>query len=144
MIAVETNILVYAHRADSPWHERAAETLATLAEGASPWAIPWHCLHEFIGIVTHPRIYKPPSSLRTALETVSEWCKSPSLVLLAEGPGYLDALDELARAAKVAGAQFHDTRVAAVCVQHGVTELLTADRDFSRYPALRVRNPLIG
>ena len=58
MIAVDTNILVYAHRADSPFHDRARLILESLATGARAWAIPWPCAHEFFAVVTHPRIYK--------------------------------------------------------------------------------------
>ena len=63
MIAVDTNILVYAHREDSPWHEAAWSCVAAMAEGRDSWAIPWPCLHEFVAIATHPRIYAPPSPL---------------------------------------------------------------------------------
>jgi len=63
MIAVDTNLLVYAHREDSPWHETAYARLADLAEARGPWAIPWPCLHEFLAIVTHPRLHNPPTPL---------------------------------------------------------------------------------
>ena len=70
MIAVDTNILVYAHRRDSPFHDAALQRMTELAEGRSAWALPWPCLHEFIGIVTHPRIYKTPTPLAGALDQV--------------------------------------------------------------------------
>jgi uncharacterized protein len=63
LIAVDTNILVYAHREDSPFHTAAFHRVAELAEGPASWAIPWPCLHEFLAIVTHPRIYAPPTPL---------------------------------------------------------------------------------
>ncbi|RLB44033.1 MAG: VapC toxin family PIN domain ribonuclease, partial [Deltaproteobacteria bacterium] len=85
MIGVDTNILVYAHREDSPWHERAYACIKQLAEGSAPWAIPWPCVHEFLAIVTHPRIYQPPTPLSRALEQVEAWLESPSLVMLSEG-----------------------------------------------------------
>ena len=81
MIAIDTNVLVYAHREDSPFHETAAACLASCAESRAPWAIPWPCVH--------------------------------------------------------------DARIAALCLQHGVRELWSADRDFGRFPALRVVNPLL-
>ena len=56
MIALDTNLLVYAHRRDSEWHAEATAAVRELAEGPAPWAIPWPCLHEFLAIVTHPRI----------------------------------------------------------------------------------------
>ena len=80
MIAVDTNILVYAHREDSPFHEPAFQRLSELAEGAASWAIPWPCLHEFLAIVTHPRIYAPPTPLGRALDQVDAWLESPTLV----------------------------------------------------------------
>jgi len=144
VIAVDTNLLVYAHREDSPWHERADECLVALAEGKAAWAIAWACVHEFVGIVTHPRIFDPPTPLGRALEQVSAWLASPSLVVLAEGAGYWDTLLQVLTASKVVGPQVHDARVAAICLQHGVRELWTADRDFSRFPTLNVRNPLVG
>jgi uncharacterized protein len=57
MIAVDTNILVYAHREESPWHDQAAACVQALACGHRPWAIAWTCLHEFFSIVTHPKMY---------------------------------------------------------------------------------------
>lgn len=144
MIGVDTNILVYAHREDSPWHETAYARLAELAEGAGPWAIPWPCLHEFLAIVTHPGIYAPPTPLEMALEQVEAWLESPSLVLLAESEGYWPKLRTALQVGRVAGPQVHDARIAALCQSHGVRELWTADRDFGRFPGLRVKNPLVA
>ena len=143
MIAVDTNILVYAHREDSPWHEQAFACLAALAQGRAAWAIPWPCLHEFLGIVTHARIYKPPTPLKTALAQVEAWLEAPSLVLLAETGSYWPELRAVLTAGRVAGAQVHDARVAALCRLHGVVEMWSADRDFGRFPALKTRNPLV-
>ena len=84
MIAVDTNVLVYAHREDSPFHAAAARHMTALAEGRLPWAIPWPCLHEFLAVVTHPRIYNPPTPVALALGQVDAWLESPTLVLLAE------------------------------------------------------------
>ena len=143
MIAVDTNLLVYAHREDSPWHEPAVTTVAALAERNSPWAIPWPCVHEFLAIVTHPRIYRPPTPLKKAVDQVTAWMESPSLLLLAEGPSSWNTVRGLLEAGRVAGPQVHDARVAALCVAHGVRELWTHDRDFSRFPNLKTRNPLV-
>jgi toxin-antitoxin system PIN domain toxin len=142
--AVDTNILVYAHREDSEWHERAAATVAGLAESSREWAIPWPCLHEFLAIVTHPRIFRTPTPLPQAVGQVDAWLESPSLVVLSEHDEYLETFREIVLASRVAGARMHDARVAALCLSHGVRELLTADRDFSLFRQLRLRNPLAG
>ena len=65
MIAVDTNILVYAHREESPWHDAATSALSGLS---GEWAIPWPCVHEFLAIVTHPKIFDPPTPLATAMK----------------------------------------------------------------------------
>lgn len=144
MIAVDTNILVYAHREDSPFHDAAFQRVRELAEGRANWAIPWPCLHEFLAIVTHPRIYSPPTPLPLALDQVDAWCEAPTLVLLAETPDHWHTLRPLLADGHISGPPVHDARVAALCRQHGVRELWTADRDFSRFPGLIVANPLIA
>jgi hypothetical protein len=144
LIAVDTNILVYAHREDSPFHRAALDRLTELAEGPASWAIPWPCLHEFLAIVTHPRIYAPPTPLARACDQIDAWLESPSLALLAESAAHWQTMRALLAAGRIAGGHIHDARVAALCRQHGVRELWSADRDFSRFAGLRVTNPLAG
>jgi predicted nucleic acid-binding protein len=84
MIAVDTNILIYAHRQDAPFHQPAARRVIELAEGRATWAIPWPCLHEFLAVVTRQGIYSPPTPLSVALDHVDALLESPTLVLLAE------------------------------------------------------------
>ena len=144
MIAVDTNLLVYGHREDSEFHAVAKECIEALRRGGATWAVPWPCVHEFIAIVTHERIYSPPTPLETAFAAVDAWGAAGNLEFLAESPGYLEKLRELARAARLKGPRIHDARVAALCLHHAVTELWTADRDFSPFPGLKTRNPLVG
>jgi toxin-antitoxin system PIN domain toxin len=144
MIAVDTNLLVYAHREDSPFHQRAAECIAGLAEERTSWAIPWPCLHEFFAIVTHPRVYAPPTPRESALDQIDAWLESPSLLLLSETEAHWSELRALIDGAQLAGALVHDARIAALCLQHGVQTLWSADRDFGRFPKLSVTNPLIA
>jgi len=112
MIAVDTNILVYAHREDSEWHEAANARLVELAEGRAPWAIPWPCLHEFLAIVTHSRIFAPPTPLKHAMEQVDAWLESPTMVLLSEAGSYWSQLRATLEAGRVAGPLVHDAGVA--------------------------------
>ena len=143
MIAVDTNILIYAHREDSEFHETAKDLLVGLAEGSRRWAIPWPCLHEFVAIVTHPRIFMPPTPLAMALDAVEVWVGSAMCRAIGEGPGYLVRFREVAVKGKVRGAMAHDARVAAICLHNGVNELWTMDRDFTRFPALKTVNPFV-
>ena len=142
MIALDSNILVYSLREDSVWHKAALACVRRMAEGGSPWAIPWPCIHEFLAIATHPRIYKPPTGPADAVRQVEYWMESPTLRLIGEGLGYWAHLKSLLGAGAVLGPLVHDARIAALCRAAGVTELWTADRDYSRFPGLVVRNPL--
>ena len=143
MIAVDTNILIYAHREDSPFYKKASACIKGLAEGRLPWAIPWPCINEFYSIITHPKIYDPPSPINIAIGQIDAWMESPSLVLLSESGLYWDNLRKLIVSSKVTGPLVHDARISALCIDHGVTELLTSDRDFGRFPSLKIRNPLV-
>ena len=144
MIAVDTNVLIYAHRGENEWHEQAVRRLRELARGGRRWAIPWPCVHEFFGIVTHPRIFSPPTPPDAAFVQVDVWRASPRLSLLGETDGHLEVMREIVESGKVSGPRVHDARIAAICLQHGVEVLWSADRDFSRFPALKVENPLVG
>ena len=144
MIAVDTNVLVYAHRRESTFHDRARQRIDELASSGSAWAIPWPCVHEFYAVVTNERVFKPASSIAQASTQLSDWFASPSLVLLHESMNHWDALRPLLVTGRVVAGKVHDARIAAICIDHGVREFWTADRDFNRFPALTVRNPLIG
>ena len=143
MIAVDTNVLVYAHRADSPFHTQARAALHQLTSAGRTWAIPWPCVHEFLAVVTHPRVYVPPTRPDVAVRAVDDLTALPRVLLLGEAADHWARLRALLEAPGVVGPKIHDARVAAVCLGHGVEELWTADRDFSWFPELRTRNPLV-
>lgn len=143
MIAVESNILVYVHKAQSPWHQEAIRVLHRLIETAKPWAIPLPCLHEFYGIVTHPRIYQPASTPEQALDQIDAWVEGGA-VFIGEAPDHLTRLEQLVIDGRIVDGMVHDAKIAAICLSHGIDELWTADRDFSRFPALKTRNPLVA
>ena len=142
MIAVDTNLLVYAHRPEMPFHERAREVLTEAVSNPEPTCVPWPCVHEFLAVVSNPRIFQDPTPIGVALDTVSRLLASLSGGFLAEGQGYLEAFNRIARPALLQGALVHDGRVAALCLFHGVRVLWSADRDFSRFPEVTVVNPL--
>jgi toxin-antitoxin system PIN domain toxin len=140
MIAVDTNILVYAHSKESRFHTGAAREVRALAESPAVWAIPWPCLHEFYAMVTNPRYLPRPSTQVQALAQIRAWCSSTSVVLLSEAHDHLDVLGGLIERSGVAGPTVHDAKIAAICISHGVRELLTLDKDFSRYPEITTRS----
>ncbi len=144
MIAVDTNVLIYAHRAESPWHGQARGALKALAEGGLPWGIPSPCLVEFLAVVTGFRGAIQATPLAGAIGQATEWLRAPHASLLHSGDSHAQVLFDLAKAANLKGGQFHDARIAAICIENGVNELWTADRDFSRFPQLKTRNPLVA
>jgi uncharacterized protein len=143
VLAVDTNVLVYAHRREASEHIVAVEVVRELAEGERPWAVPWPCLYEFWSVVTNPKIWKESASRPDqAWAQIEAWVGSPSLRLLAETNDFANLLGRFLTRPRVRGAVAHDARVAALCVAHGVEALLTRDRDFSHFAELTTRNPL--
>jgi toxin-antitoxin system PIN domain toxin len=141
VVAVDTNVLVFAEITSSRHHARAFELLRELAEGARPWAIPWPCVYEFLRVVTHPRVFHPPVPVEHALSDLNRILASPSLRLLSETPRHAEILGRVMKEGGVSGNLTHDAHIAALCLEHGVSELFTGDRDFNRFPGLSVVNP---
>ncbi len=143
MIALDTNILVYARRKETPFHRQAYKVLRELASGDNHWGLPWPCVYEFLRIVTHPRVFDPPTPIEDAIEDLESLFQSPSLVLLGEGPAHPAHLSRVVRAGHASGNLVHDAHIAALVIEHGVQEFWTTDRDFTRFPGLRIRNPFV-
>src|SRR5260370_10125264 len=116
MIALDTNILIYAHGEDAPFHKPAVRCLSELAEGRSTWAIPWPCLHEFLAVVTRPGIYRPPTPLSVALDHVDLLLEAPTLVLPAESEQHWSNFPALLTASRVTGPRGQDARMAPLCL----------------------------
>jgi hypothetical protein len=143
VIALDTNLLVYAHRGEMPEHQRALSVVVDALSGSESVGLCWPVIHEFIAIVTNPRIFRPPTPPALALDQIDDWLASPRATVLHESGRHLSTLRELVVSGRVVGGVTHDARIAAMCLDHGVRELLTSDRDFTRFPTLRVRNPLV-
>ena len=144
MIALDdTNILVHAHRKDAGLHVQASERVRKLAEDPAPWAICFHTLVEFYGISSHAKIWSTPSVPAQADDRIAAWRESPSLRILVERPGDIQKLMTLATGTQVTGPKIHDARIASCCLLNGIRELWTIERDFSRFPSLQTKNPLM-
>ena len=142
MIAVDTNLLVYAHREDSTHHQAARKVIQELAARTATWAIPWPVVHEFLAVVTHPRIFDPPTPNAEALAAVLALNAADNITFIGETPHHVSILEGLMRDSGVRGGKVHDARIAAICLGNGIKELWTADRDFSWFPELHTHNPL--
>lgn len=142
MIAVDTNLLVCAHRREARLGDQAHQVMAGLAEGNQPWAIPWPCCFEFLSVVTNRRLWKDMASTPSqAWRQFQAWAESPSNRMIGETGNFPAILGRFVDRPHVVGVVVHDARIAAICVAHGVEALLTRNRDFSLFPELRTRDP---
>ncbi|MHB8416526.1 MAG: TA system VapC family ribonuclease toxin [Myxococcales bacterium] len=138
MIAVDTNVLIHAHRESSPLHEAAARRLAELAEGAALWGLPVFCLGEFVRVVTHPR-FVPPSSIEEACRFLEALLESPSVRVLGPRERYWPLFREALDEGRAAGNLAFDAQLVALCREAGVSTLVTEDRDFGRFSGFRTQ-----
>jgi hypothetical protein len=139
MIAVDTNVLIMAHREETSGHERAVRVLYRLAEGNEAWAVPILCVGEFLRVVSHARVFDPPTPVLEALAIVESLLASPSVRVLVPGDRYLPILRATLEQSAARGNLVFDAQIAAVCLEHGATTLLTEDRDFVQFTGLIVK-----
>lgn len=139
MIAVDTNVLIYAHRAETGLHALASRELVALAEGSSRWGLPVFCITEFIRVVTHRRVFNPPSTLTQATGFLEELVASPSCRVVRPGTEFTNLLIETVRGADARGNLVFDAQIVALCREHGIAAILTNDRDFDRFRDMRAR-----
>ncbi len=139
--AVDTNVIVRAVVRSGEFHEAARNLIRELAEAPVPWAVPWPCVYEFLRVVTHPRVLHPPMPIAAARRDLDRILDSPSLVLLSETSRHREVMAEVVASSGATGNLIHDAHIAALCLEHGVEELITSDRDFARCSDLRIRDP---
>ncbi|MHC0433968.1 TA system VapC family ribonuclease toxin [Streptomyces sp. O3] len=141
MILCDVNVLVYAFREDSKDHERYHAWLLRQLRGDEPVAYNGVVDSGFLRIVTHPRIYQPPSEPDTAFAFLQDIRDAPVAASLTEGPRHWSIFERLCRGAGARGNLVPDAYIAALAIESGAT-LYSADRGFARFPGLRWRHPL--
>jgi uncharacterized protein len=144
MIAIDTNILVYAYAPRFTQHVGARAAIEVLMASGKPWAIPWPCVHEFIAVVSNRKWHADAPSMAQLIEHVDAWQSAPGLRFLGIGPEHWLHLRYVLERSDVNGGAVHDARIVAVCLEAGVSEIWSADRDFSRFPGVRIHNPLVA
>jgi uncharacterized protein len=143
VIALDTNILIHAHRSGTVHHQQALGLLKNLSEGAVPYALFWPSLYEFLRVVTHVRVFDPPSTIGEALEAVRDFLAPPVVRILSETDRHPQLLDRVLKESRVTGNLVHDAHLVTLAIEHGVHEILTLDGDFSRFQQVANRNPFI-
>lgn len=140
MLLCDVNVLVYAHREDSPSHAAYLEWLENLINSDETFAVSELVLSGFLRIVTHPKIFNPPSSLDDALAFVDVIRQQPNCTVVSAGERHWDIFQKLCQSANARGNLIPDAYHAALALESGC-EWITTDRGFSRYPGLRWRPP---
>lgn len=135
----DVNVLIYAHRQDAPDHDRYADWLRTLTESDEPFAIADTVLAGFLRIVTNPRIFDPPTPMKTALAFCQRLVDWPRASLISPSRRHWEIFASLCQ--DIRGPLVSDAYVAALAIEHGC-ELITTDADFARFRGLRWRHPL--
>ncbi len=140
MIAVDTNILIYSHRGETELHGPAASRITALAQGVERWALPIFCVTEFMRVVTHRRVFNPPSTVAQATAFIQGIVAAPSCELVRPGPEFLDHFIAAALQGNAHGNLMFDAQIAALCGEHGIDTILTNDRDFARFQSVQARS----
>ena len=141
MIAIDTNLLVYAHRSSLPEHRRARRVLERASRDPRGWGIALASVAEFWSVVTH-RAAPRPSTAREATAFLTALGTDAAMQVWAPRTGFEARLVQLASDLEVAGVRVFDLQIALTVFEHGASELWTHDRGFTRVPGLRLVDPL--
>lgn len=141
MLLVDVNVFVYAHREDAPEHQRYKRWLEELLDSDLAYGVADLVLSGFVRVVTHPRIFDPPTPLDRALAFAEVVRSSPTAVAIAPADRHWDIFQRLCRAASAKGNLVADAYLAALAIESG-SEWITTDGDYSRFQGLRWRHPL--
>ncbi len=138
--SVDANVLLYASDTTSPWHERARGFLADCVVRPELFCLAWTTVMAYLRIATHPSIFASPLSPRQAEANIEALIALPRVRLLGEGDGFWPSYRALADS-PIRGNLVPDAHLAAVLIEHGVQLLYSRDRDFLKFPLLRVEDP---
>jgi uncharacterized protein len=141
MLLPDVNVLVYAHRRDSPEHLRYRRWLEEVVRSDTAFGLADIVLSGFVRIVTHPRIFGDPTPIEVAVSFVDELRNLPNCVPVHPGPRHWAIFCRLCREANAKGNLVPDAFLAALAIESG-NEWISTDRSFSRFPGLRWRHPL--
>lgn len=141
MRLVDVNVLVYAFREDAPDHASYRRWVEELVSSDEAYAVSDFVLAGFLRIVTHPRVFTPPTPIVDALEFVDAFRSQPAAVGVSPGARHWDIFTRLCRQASARGNLVPDAWLAALAIESG-SEMITTDRDYARFTALRWRHPL--
>jgi len=141
MILVDANLLVYAHVATFPQHDKARAWLDDRLNGTAPVGIPWPSILAFARLVTNPRIFERPENMEAAWKQVEEWLDCPPVWIPQPTERHREILGPLLTTQTVRANLVPDAHLAALAIEHALV-LCSTDGDFGRFQDLRWENPI--
>lgn len=138
---VDANLLIWAHHVQFRQHERARQWWRNALNSSPQVGIPWSTILAFLRISTHPRALTRPLDIDRAWAEVKRWLSRPNVWIPVPTERHTAILEEVLRTGAAGGNHVTDADLAALAIEWGL-ELISADRDFARYPSLRWRDPL--
>ena len=142
MIAIDTNLLVYAHRSGTVQHIPVQRVFEKLAEQEISWGIPLFCISEFIAVVTRVGKINKPTSNRIARRFLEALVGDGGGEIWQPGYGFHDRLYGYAEQLGVVGPRIFDLQIAIAAADNGAIEIWSCDKGFSTIPSLDLVNPL--
>lgn len=143
MILVDANILLYAYHPQAPEHRACLRWVENAFSGSAPVFLAWITILAFLRISTSPRVFERPLSMAESKEVVSAWLAAPAVSILEPSERYWEIFSDLLLSAQVSGPLVTDAALAALAIEHG-TGICTADRDFTRFAGVSLKNPVEG
>ena len=141
MRCVDVTVLVYAHRLESPDHDRYEAWLDDVRRGDEPLGLSHLVLSGFLRVVTHPRVFKEPTPLEMALAFADALRTAPNALAVTPGPRHWDLFTRICRSVEARGNLVPEAFLAAMAIERGAT-WWSPDRGFARFPGLKWRHPL--
>lgn len=141
MILTDANLLLYAYNVDAAEHNTSRQWLETQLSGPNLFCFAWQTITAFLRISTNQRAFAAPLSTKEAASIVTEWLERPQTVVLTPGEDHWTIFQKLLESGQATGPLVMDAHLAALALEHGAT-LASSDRDFSRFPGLKLINPL--
>jgi toxin-antitoxin system PIN domain toxin len=144
LLVVDTNVLIYAADADSPFHTAARAWLDRQRRRPEAWYTTWPIVYEFLRVTTHPRVLRKPWSIKQSWNFITALLNSPGLGVLDSTLRHAEVAEQVfAELPHLAGNLLHDTHTAILMREHGIRQICTRDTDFHRFPFLEVIDPVI-
>ena len=142
MTLVDTNVLLNAINRDAAQGDVCRCALEQLVTGTETWVVSWMNIYEFLRVATHPAIFAKPLTMEAGRSLISELISRPNCLLPCETPLHAEVMGQcLNESPRISGNRVHDFHIAVLMREHGISTILTLDKDFHAFPWVTVEHP---